>query len=159
MVLRNEWECFVGRRERCHWGAVLGTSVCGVLKMKQRILRWLFPLLNVTSFWAVRQLKLSMRGKMDGNKASLLPPPLFVRGSRAHTGQKKTPSHFGRTNFTNSQAHRPYKYLLNLPHSIQGHCLLLRPPAPEELSSSYHLLPFLDWAGHQKEGTRRGGAW
>lgn len=144
LVLRNKWECFVGRRERYHWGAVLGMSVCGASKNEAENFSVAVSPSYVTRFWAGWQLKLSMRGKMDGNKASLLPPPLFVRGSGAHTGQKKRPSHFVITNFTNSQAHRPYKYLLNLPHSIQGHCLLLRPPAPEELCSNYHLPPFLE---------------
>lgn len=121
------------------WGWVF----VGLLKMKQRILRSLFPLLMWPNFGQCGNWNYLLEGRWTGIR-HLYCPPLFVRGSSAHMGQKKGPSHFVRTNFANSQAHRPYKYLLNLPHSIQGHCLLLRPPAPEELCSSYHLPPFLE---------------
>lgn len=73
LVLLNEWECFVGRRERCHWGAVLGMSVCGAPRNEAENSSVAVSPSHVTRFWAVWQLKLSMRGKMDGNKASLLP--------------------------------------------------------------------------------------
>lgn len=77
LVLLNEWEHFVGRRERCHWGAVLGMSVCGASRNEAENSSVAVSPSYVTRFWARWQLKLSMRGQMDGNKASLLPPPLF----------------------------------------------------------------------------------
>lgn len=119
MVLLNEWEHFVGRRERGHWGAVLGMSVCGASRNEAENSSVAVSPSYVTRLWARWQLKLSMRGQMDGNKASLLPsPPTLLRGSGVHTGQKKRPSHFVRTDFTNSLLHRPYKYLPDLSHSI-----------------------------------------
>lgn len=91
MVLLNEWERFVGRRERGHWGAVLGMSVCGASRNEAENSSVAISPSYVTRFWARWQLKLSMRGQMDGNKASLLPsppPPALLRCS--HGAEEKT---------------------------------------------------------------------
>lgn len=71
LVLLKERECFVGRRERCLWGAVLGMSV------KAENSSVAISPSYVTRFWARWQLKLSMRGQMNGNKGIFTAPPFF----------------------------------------------------------------------------------
>lgn len=75
LVLLNEWEHFVGRRERGHWGAVLGMSVCGASRNEAENSSVAVSPSYVTRFWARWQLKLSMKGRWMGIRHLYSPPP------------------------------------------------------------------------------------